>query len=91
MTITEQITWALLKDKWPEPSDATLSLIVGEYGEDGPEFWVVDGCICYEDDDDTDPHYPRRHVWFEDSRGNSIESSFAPGPTARPVKPSSTC
>jgi hypothetical protein len=81
--ITETITWTLLKDKWPEPGDATLSLVVSTDGEDGPEFSVEDGCICYEENND-----PFWYTWFSDSHGESIVGvvhAWTYGPTGKGV------
>lgn len=87
--IAETITWTLLKDKWPEPGDATLSLIVSTDGEDGPEFSVEDGCTCFEDDYDVDAVYPESsYTWFEDADGNDIVGivhAWTYGPTGKVV------
>lgn len=69
--ITEVITWTLLNDEWPEPGDDTMSLVVSEDGEDGPEFRIEDGCTCYSDSTD-EGDYLRDITWFEDAHGESI-------------------
>lgn len=87
--IEETIQWTLLKDKWPEPGDDTLSLIVSTDGEDGPEFEVIDGCTCFEDDYDVDAVYPESsYTWFEDADGNDIVGvvhAWTYGPTGKGV------
>ncbi len=86
--ITETITWTLLKDKWPEPGDDTMSLIVSTDGEDGPEFSVIDGCTCFEDDADIDPYYPHSYKWFEGPNGEDIVGvvhAWTYGPTGKGV------
>lgn len=87
MTITEVITWTLIKDAWPEPGDATLSLVVSDEGEDGPEFRVEDGCTCYTDSTD-EGDYLRHITWFDDANGESIVGlvhAWTTGPMGTPV------
>lgn len=83
--IAETITWTLLKDKWPETGDATLSLIVSTDGEDGPEFSVEDGCTCYEEQDPNIGHW---YKWFADASSESIVGvvhAWTYGPTGKVV------
>lgn len=81
MPITEQITWTLTREGWPEPGDDPLILLVYSYDEDGcARYAVWDGCTCY---------YDGGIVWFTDKRGNDIEShvaAWSPGPTGQPVE-----
>ena len=91
--IEETIQWTLLKDKWPEVGDDTLSLVVSTDGEDGPEFSVIDACTCYEECYDFDAVYQHdgnslSYIWFEDANGNDVEGTvhaWTYGPTGKGV------
>jgi len=86
--ITETITWTLLKDKWPEPGDDTMSLIVSTDGEDGPEFSVIDGCTCYEDFDYSEVCPRFEYKYFEMPNGEPVEGvvhAWTYGPTGKGV------
>lgn len=88
MPITEQITWTLLSEKWPEPGDDPITLVVSQDDEDGPVFWVEEGCRLYNDSTD-EGDYLRQFTWFEDAHGNSIEGlvhAWTLGPFGKEVE-----
>jgi len=85
--ITETITWTMLKDKWPEPGDEPLSLIVSQDDEDGPIFYVIDGCTCYSDSADYGDHL-LDITWFAEPNGDSVVGvvhAWTYGPSGKPV------
>jgi len=87
MPITEQITWTMLSEKWPEPGDDPISLVVSQDDEDGQVFWVEDGCRCYSDSTDEGDHL-RQYTWFEKTDGDSVEGhvhAWTTGATGKQV------
>lgn len=85
---TEVITWTLCKDKWPEPSDETLTLVVSTDDEDGPVFEVIDGCTCFKDTGDTVFGDTYTYTWFALPSGDSVEGlvhAWTTGPMGAPV------